>query len=92
MTLRGTILVAGVLLLAVGVAGALAGAGPGMVGLIVGALVVLAGTVFERRYHGHTQRPGPGWERTSERFREPDGAVVDVWYHPPSGERRYIRR
>jgi len=58
--------------------------------LIVAALLV-AGTVFERRYHDAAGRPtGPGWERTAERFRdETTGRLVTVWYNRATGERRY---
>ena len=36
--------------------------------------------------------PGPGWERTGERFREPGGeGTVEVWYHERTGRRRYVR-
>jgi hypothetical protein len=55
--------------------------------------LVLA-TVFERRYRGApTSRdaPAPGWEATGETFRdEENGKWVRVWFHPASGERRYV--
>ncbi len=56
------------------------------------ALVVVA-VVFENwRYSrpaaGH---PGPGWERTAERFIDPEtGRMLTVWFNPATGERRYV--
>ena len=60
---------------------------------VFGALLLL-GTLFERaRYKRIAEdAPGPGWEATGERFRDPvSGATVDVWFNPVSGERRYAR-
>jgi hypothetical protein len=57
--------------------------------------VLLAALIFERgRYKpaspGH---PGPDWVATDERFVDPEsGAEVTVFYHPKSGERRYVGR
>jgi hypothetical protein len=92
VTLRGAILGFGAVLVAGGIVAGLAGAGPPVLGVAVMGLLIVLGTVFEGRYRAQTGAPGPGWERTGERFREQDGAVVDVWFHPASGERRYVRR
>ena len=36
--------------------------------------------------------PGPDWERTGERFTDPQsGETLDVWYRPRNGERAYVR-
>ena len=36
--------------------------------------------------------PGPGWVRTEEWFIDPSsGETLDVWFHPPSGNRAYVR-
>jgi hypothetical protein len=36
--------------------------------------------------------PGPDWQRTEERFVDPSsGEALDVWFHPASGERAYVR-
>jgi hypothetical protein len=36
--------------------------------------------------------PGPDWEPTNERFVDPSsGETLAVWFHPPSGERAYVR-
>ncbi len=35
--------------------------------------------------------PGPDWQRTDERFVDPEtGKLVTVYFHPATGERRYI--
>jgi hypothetical protein len=36
--------------------------------------------------------PGPDWAPTGERFVDPtSGETLDVWFHPKSGERAYVR-
>ena len=36
--------------------------------------------------------PGPDWRPSGERFVDPaSGDMLDVWFHPPSGERAYVR-
>ncbi|HET6236728.1 MAG TPA: hypothetical protein VFE41_17470 [Acetobacteraceae bacterium] len=68
---------------------ALAALAPG----VMGALILL-GTLFERyRYRRLGDAPpGAGWTDTGERFRDPEtDATVAVFFHPPSGERRYVR-
>ena len=63
----------------------------GGVRLAAFGLVLLLGVVFERwRYRSET-RPGARWQKTSERFTDPQtGRVVEVLYDPQSGERRYV--
>ena len=91
--LRGSLLVfAGVLVLT-GMILILRGVpGPGAYALGLGALIML-GTAFERwRYRPHDPRPGAGWQRTGERFEDPQsGKTLEVFYDPRSGERRYVR-
>ena len=69
----------------------------GVVGpaIYAGALGVLlfVGLVFERwRYKPLSDaRLGPDWIATEERFVDPEtGKLVTVYYHPASGERRYV--
>jgi hypothetical protein len=60
---------------------------------VMGALILL-GTLFERyRYRRLGDAPpGAGWTDTGERFRDPEtNATVAVFFHAPSGERRYVR-
>ena len=36
--------------------------------------------------------PGPDWEKTAERFIDPrTGVLIEVWFHPASGARAYVR-
>ena len=36
--------------------------------------------------------PGPDWNFTGERFRDPQsGEMLEVWYCPRTGERAYVR-
>jgi hypothetical protein len=59
------------------------------------ALIVLTWLLF--RKGGYKRRPldappGPDWVRTEERFVDPSsGETLDVWFHPSSGERAYVR-
>jgi len=69
----------------------------GVVGpaIYAGALGVLlfVGLVFERwRYKPLSDaRLGPDWIATEERFVDPEtGKLVTVYYHPATGERRYV--
>jgi hypothetical protein len=57
------------------------------------AVIFLAGLAVERwRYQRLAAAPpGQGWQRTDERFVDPEtGRLVTVYFHPPSGERRYV--
>jgi hypothetical protein len=66
---------------------------PGPGGYVLGLGVLIGfGTVFERwRYRADHARPGAGWEPTGERFEDPEsGKTMQVFYHPQSGERRYV--
>ena len=59
---------------------------------VFGALLFV-GLVFERwRYKPLTDtRLGPEWVATDERFVDPEtGKLVTVFYHPATGERRYV--
>lgn len=80
-------------LLLIGVFLALAGvAGPAIYAGSLGALLFV-GLVFERwRYKPLSDaRLGPDWVATDERFVDPEtGKLVTVYYHPATGERRYV--
>jgi hypothetical protein len=61
--------------------------------LAVPGLVLLFGLLVEPwRYKPLTDgRPGPGWMATDERFIDPEsGKLVNVFYKPATGERRYV--
>jgi hypothetical protein len=58
-----------------------------------GAMIVL-GTVCERVVYKRIElaRPGPGWQRTTERFVDDQtGKPVTVYIEPKSGERAYVQ-
>jgi len=61
--------------------------------LLIWSAILLAAVVYERfRYKPLSQaRPGPGWERTSERFVDAEsGRTVTVYVQSASGERQYV--
>lgn len=61
--------------------------------LVIAGGVLAAALVFERRrYKPLETAPPPGFEATSERFADPaTGALLTVYAHPATGERRYVR-
>jgi hypothetical protein len=55
--------------------------------------ILLLGLLVERFIYKPicSERPGPGWERTLERFADPrSGRNIVVYYNPRTGERRYV--
>jgi hypothetical protein len=93
--LRAIAVLIGLALLALGVGLAthLQRVFPAAAPCVIGALILL-GTLYERyRYRRLDDTPpGPGWTDTGERFRDPEtDAAVAVFFHPGSGERRYVR-
>ena len=56
-------------------------------------IVVLALAIERRRYGAaQSDRPGPGWQQTGERFfDDATGHRVEVWFDPATGERRYVQ-
>ncbi len=58
--------------------------------LLLEALVIVVGTVFERvTYKALEGPPGKGWSATEERFIDPtSGRMVRVWAR--AGERKYV--
>jgi hypothetical protein len=90
---RGVLLLIAGLLLAGGGALAMLGAVPAAVGLTAWGLILIVGLLIERwRYKPLAERsPGPDWTATDERFVDPEtGKLVTVYYHPATGERRYV--
>jgi hypothetical protein len=80
---------------ALGLALSLAGI-PGLSWFMIGSGLILAGAAyFERhRYKPQTtERPGLGWIETDESFIDPEtDRKVTVYFHPASGERRYVQQ
>jgi hypothetical protein len=66
-----------------------------MIWLAIIVVVVLIWLVF--RTGGYKRQPldgppGPDWQRTDERFVDPSsGEPLEVWFHPKSGQRAYVR-
>jgi hypothetical protein len=58
---------------------------------LVGGLVILVGTLFERwRYRNKGAASDGDWQVTEERFVDPaSGKEMEVLYNPGNGERRY---
>lgn len=101
--LRAVILGLGVVLVVAAIALAAIGAAdpvalPPPVASIVAAelgivgLLILIGTLLERRYRGRRSAPeAAGWQSTGERFVDPtSGKLVEVRYNQQTGERAYI--
>ena len=91
--LRAALYGVGLLLIAGALLAALAGFGVAAGWLGGWAAVLILGLLVERwRYRELAgTRPGPGWEKTGERFVDPEtGKLVTVWFHPATGERRYV--
>lgn len=95
MTLRRAILGFGCLLLfGAALIGITSGCVAPAIPFAVLGILLLLGTVFERVKYGATELrpPGPEWQRTAERFRDPlTKEAIDVFFNPVTGERRYVR-
>ena len=92
--MRPALLILGAALLAGAAIGFLTGAGAAVWPIGVFGVLLLLGTLFERRHYRPIldAPPGPDWETTGERFRDPaSGATVAVWFHRGSGARSYVR-
>ena len=89
--LRTALLVFAALLTAAGGIGLLFGY-PVWMPALWGVLLLIC-VLFERWRYRHAQADGRGkWERTGERFVDPEsGEAMEVLYDPVSGERRYVR-
>jgi hypothetical protein len=91
--LRGFVIGLGVLGLVGGVVALVAGTFPPAFVFGFWGLLLVIGTVFERVIYKRiaSGRPGPGWQRTTERFvDEATGRVVTVYIEPATGERAYV--
>lgn len=85
------------LLLIVALAVGLVGLGARLAGhrdatpLAIWGCVIAAAVLVERwRYKARRPEDGDGWQKTDERFIDPEsGRAMQVFYNPRSGERRY---
>ena len=92
--LRAGLLVFGCVMLAAAALAALAGCRPAAtIPLAVWGAIFAGGVLIERwRYKRLSDdRPGRGWQATTERFVDPEtGRLVTVFLNPATGERRYV--
>jgi hypothetical protein len=92
--LRAGVLVFGGVLLLAAALGALAGCRPAAtIPLAIWGVIFAGGVLIERwRYKRlSADRPGRGWQATTERFVDPEtGRLVTVFLNPATGERRYV--
>ena len=90
--LRNAILVLAAVVFATGAALCLARIPiPGIHLLAWGGIAVVAILIERWRYEGNAATARDGWQKTGERFQDPQsGQIVDVLYHPLTGTRRYV--
>jgi len=92
--MRKGLITVGVLVIILGIAAILSGIVARSLVFVFWGAVLIVSLVIERvRYKRlESKRPGPGWERTTERFvDEETGAMVTVYIKPETGERAYVR-
>ncbi|HUO91563.1 MAG TPA: hypothetical protein VMU22_01520 [Rhizomicrobium sp.] len=92
--MRKGLITIGVLVVILGVAALASGLVSRSFVFVCWGLVLILAVVFERfRYKTLTsKRPGPGWQRTTERFvDEETGEMVTVYIQPETGERTYVK-
>jgi hypothetical protein len=91
--LRSVVLALALILLAVGIWFVATGAVGAWVCVVWGGIIA-AGIAYERfRYKPLlSSAPGPGWEKTNERFVDDEtGKTVTVYIEPRTGERKYVK-
>ena len=91
--LRNVLMVLSVAALGIGVLFLFLRQDPPAYTLLIWGAILLAAVLYERfRYKPLEQAaPSDGWQRTSERFVDPDsGKTVTVYLQPGSGERQYV--
>jgi hypothetical protein len=94
MSLRGFVLFFALASLAAGIAALVLGACPPALVFAIWGILLIVGTVGERIvYKPMLKRaPGPAWQRTGERFIDPQtGAHITVYTDAASGERQYVQ-
>jgi hypothetical protein len=89
--LRSAALLITAVLLALSLMGAMAGWHT--LPFAVAPFILLLGLLCERYIYKpiRADPPGPGWDRTAEKFADPrSGQTVVVYYNARTGERRYV--
>lgn len=92
--MRKGLITIGALVAVLGVAALISGIVATSFVVIGWAVVLIILILIERvRYKGLASKsPGPGWERTTERFvDEETGRTVTVYIQPETGERAYVK-
>lgn len=92
--MRKGLIVVGTLVIILGVAALASGLVDRSFVFICWGLVLVASIIFERvRYKRlESKSPGPGWQRTTERFVDDEtGDTVTVYIQPETGERAYVK-
>jgi hypothetical protein len=90
---RKAILIVGAVLLTISVVGVLTGRTGAMIGSAAFGAVLVVAVLVERYIYKPigNEPPGPGWDKTAERFADPrSGKDVTVYFNPTTGQRRYV--
>ena len=59
--------------------------------ITIGVIAILVVINLGIRRYGERDRPGAGWQRTPEVFRDPSsGRMMRVWVDPADGSRHYV--
>ncbi len=93
--LRTALLWCGALLVFAGVIVTLTSHSPAGLGPAGFSAIMVLAILFERRGYKRIVdgAPGPDWQKTGERFRDPNTDMpVEVYFRPETGERIYTRR
>lgn len=94
MSLRGFVLFLALVSLVAGIATLVLGACPPALVFSIWGILLIVGTIGERIAYKPMlkEAPGPAWQRTSERFIDPQtGVAVTVYTDAASGERQYVQ-
>jgi hypothetical protein len=88
--LRTILFAAALTVCVVGVAARLAGHQDALPFAIWGGCIAAAVLVERWRYRARQSAPDSAWQKTPERFIDPEsGQAMQVYYDPRTGERRY---
>ena len=92
--MRKGLITIGILVIVLGVAALASGIASSSYVFLFWGVALIAAIVLERfRYKPIARKaPGPGWQRTDERFVDDEtGKMVTVYVKPETGERTYVQ-
>jgi len=92
--MRKGLIVIGVLVIILGLAALASGIVSRSLVFVFWGVVLILSIIFERVTYKRlaSKSPGPGWQRTTERFvDEQTGETVTVYIQPETGERTYVK-